>query len=54
MQAFGFYLPLSTSPCFAIDLRYSATEGALVLAISKFAQIIGEMNFGKPSNRMPV
>ena len=43
------YLPLLRH-----RLRYSATEGALVLAISKFAQIIGEMNFGKPSDKMPV
>lgn len=54
IQAFGFYLPFIYLPSYAADLGYSATEGALVLAISNFAQIIGEVSFGKLSDKMPV
>lgn len=54
MQAFGFYLPFIYLPSYAADLGYSSTKGAMLLAISNLAQIIGELCFGKLSDMINV
>ncbi|KAL2046879.1 hypothetical protein N7G274_000897 [Stereocaulon virgatum] len=52
MQAFAFNLSFTYPPSFATDLGYTQMEGALLLAIANLAQIIGEVDFGKLSDKV--
>ena len=53
-QAFAFYLPLIYLPSYATDLGFNADKGAIVLAIANGAQVIGEIGFGKLSDKVNV
>ena len=53
-QAFAYYLPFIYLPSFTTALGYSSSQGALILALANFAQIVGEVGFGLLSDHVNV
>ncbi|OQU94893.1 hypothetical protein CLAIMM_01179 [Cladophialophora immunda] len=53
-QSFAFYLPFIYLPSYTTALGYSASTGAMVLAIANVAQVFGEIGFGSLSDRVGV
>ncbi|OAP61685.1 hypothetical protein AYL99_03888 [Fonsecaea erecta] len=54
LQSFAFYLPFIYLPSYATALGYSASTGAIVLALANVAQVFGEIGFGRLSDKVDV
>ncbi|KIW99302.1 uncharacterized protein Z519_00965 [Cladophialophora bantiana CBS 173.52] len=54
LQSFAFYLPFVYLPSYTTALGYSASTGAVVLAIANVAQVLGEIGFGRLSDKVNV
>ena len=52
IHVLAFYLPFIYLPSYSSLLGYSSSQGALVLAVGNAAQILGEIGFGKLSDKM--
>ena len=54
LQALAFYLPFIYLPSYTTLLGYSTSKGAVVLAVANIAQIVGEISFGRLSDKVSV
>ncbi|KAK5058791.1 hypothetical protein LTR84_011055 [Exophiala bonariae] len=54
LQALAFYLPFIYLPSYTTILGYSTSKGAMVLAVANIAQIVGEISFGRLSDKFSV
>ncbi|EXJ76534.1 uncharacterized protein A1O5_01042 [Cladophialophora psammophila CBS 110553] len=54
LQSFAFYLPFIYLPSYTTALGYSASTGAVVLAIANVAQVFGEIGFGRLSDKVNI
>ena len=53
-HGFAYYLPFIYLPSYTTSLGYDPTRGAYLLAAANFAQIFGEIGFGKLSDHVNV
>ncbi|KAI9669111.1 MAG: hypothetical protein M1831_000703 [Alyxoria varia] len=53
-QALGFFLPRFFLPSFAHDASLSRNQGALLLALFGFAQVVGQLSFGYISDKVNI
>ena len=51
LQGLGYWFPSLFLPSFATSIGLSASEGALLLALFSFAQILGQVSFGYLSDK---
>ncbi|KIX98652.1 uncharacterized protein Z520_05953 [Fonsecaea multimorphosa CBS 102226] len=54
VHSFALYLPFIYLPSYATALGYSASTGAVVLALANVAQVFGEIGFGRLSDKVNV
>jgi Cu2+-exporting ATPase len=51
LQSLAFYLPFIYLPSYTTMLGYTASRGTVVLAVANVAQVIGEIGFGRLSDK---
>lgn len=54
LQSFAYYLPFIYLPTYATHLGLSRSQGTIILAVANLAQVIGDLGFGKLSDKVHV
>ncbi|KAK7902305.1 hypothetical protein LTR67_001950 [Exophiala xenobiotica] len=54
LQSLAFYLPFIYLPSYTTMLGYTTSQGTVVLAVANVAQVVGEIGFGRLSDKVNV
>ena len=54
LQSFAYYLPFIYLPTYATHLGLSRSQGTTILAVANLAQVLGDLGFGKLSDKVHV